>query len=102
MLTFLYNYFFGASSVENQTKIDDMSRDELVNFLKDKKFTKLNINNVNYSKILSSLNIYQDDLLLFEYELYNQLNNLLGEYENINKNKNILTKKKFYVNPKFG
>lgn len=96
MISSIFSYFFG-----NQNKsIEDMDRNELLDFLKEKKFSKLNISNPEYFNSLSNINIYKDDLLLFEYELYNSLLEKVGLYKGENK-KNVLNKKKFYVNPKF-
>ena len=97
-LSSLYNYFFGNTGEIKE--IDEMSRDELLDFLKNKKFTKLNVNSPQYYNMITNVNIYKDELLLFEYELYNSLLEKLGEYKTT-LTKNPFTKKKFYVNPKF-
>ena len=97
MLRFLYEFFFGTN---NEKKINEMTRNELLEHLKEKEFKKMDICNPKYFNTIKSLNIYEDDLLLFEYHLYSELFKELGEYK-FKTEKNLFGKRRIYVNPKF-
>ncbi|ARF08662.1 reverse transcriptase [Catovirus CTV1] len=103
MLSRLRSFIYGEKYDEqsqNERKVKDMNKNEFLDFVKEKNFPKLDISSANYKKSLADINIYEDDLLTFEFELYEKLKSQLEVYK-YNKGNDILKTKKFYVNPKF-
>ena len=106
MFSFVYNYFNkdNASSENNSDiKIDDMDIDQFLDFIKNKEFKKIDTNDPEYQDFVKNLNIDQDELLFFEYELYQELYKKFGEkkMDGTHTPRNPLLKKKIYVEPKF-
>lgn len=108
MFSYVYNYFNGnnvSTTAENNSvvDVDSMDLDQFLDFIKNKDFKKINTNDPKYLEIIRNLNIDQEELLLFEYELYEELYKKLGDSKPTGENvpKNPLLKKKIYVEPKF-
>lgn len=110
MFSYVYQYFYNNENAADTLNVDatsapnvdDMNIDQFMDFIKNKEFNKIYTNDPKYQEIIKNLNIDQEELLLFEYELYNKLQEQLGNKQNDQKvPRNPLLKKKIYVEPKF-
>lgn len=96
-LSSLYNSIFGKNVID----IDDMSKNEILNYLKKKEIVKLNVNHPEYMDIVKSVNVNREELLSIECDLYDKLYKELGAYNKGQQTKNPLIKKKYNVKPNF-
>ena len=92
-------YFRCKNREYSLEKIENMKKEEFINFVKSNNIMKFNVNDIIYNSTIKKIDVTSSKILPFSVELYRILKEKLSKID-YSKGKKT-TKKKFFINPKF-
>ena len=109
LLVLTYFYFLYKKNeyvnVNDYGTLNNLKKDDMLNIIKSKKFVKLDVDNNDYNKVIKTVEIYEDELINFEFELFKEFAKNFKIYDHRSKNQKSsldkITKKKIYIKPNF-